>query len=309
MWKVLPLALKAAVSASLLYFALRGVNWGLITERLNRVDPAWLVAIVAASNVQVFLVAWRWREIAVECGVPISPATAVRYSFIAAFFNQTLLSTVGGDAARIWFMARQAGWKNAAYSVLLDRVIGLTVLAVLVLASLPWTLALVRNPIGQVTLLLIGIGSMGASIVFLSLGVFRRAWLDRWPPTQHLAAAAAIALRVLGAKRRGVTVVALSLAIHLLTVIVAWGAARALAVPFELTQAVLLVPPVVLIASIPISIAGWGVRESAMMTAFAYAGLAETDGLIVSVLFGAATFLTGAVGGVVWMLSRTPRPS
>ena len=41
----------------------------------------------------------------------------------------------------------------------------------------------------------------------------------------------------------------------------------------------LLVLPVILVATIPISIAGWGVRESAMMVAFSYAGLAETDGL------------------------------
>jgi hypothetical protein len=104
-------------------------------------------------------------------------------------------------------------------------------------------------------------------------------------------------------------VVALTIVIHLLTVVVAWGAAKALAVPLDPLQALLLVPPVVLIASIPISIAGWGVRESAMMTAFAYAGLAETDGLLVSVLFGGALFLTGVVGGLVWVFNRTPRPT
>jgi hypothetical protein len=132
--------------------------------------------------------------------------------------------------------------------------------------------------------------------------------LDQWWPTLHLTAAAAIALRLLGSKNGG-AVVALSIAIHLLTVVVAWGAAKAMAVPFDLVQALLLIPPVILIASIPISIAGWGVRESAMMTAFAYAGLAQTDGLIVSVLYGAAMFLTGVVGGIVWILNRSERPA
>ena len=53
----------------------------------------------------------------------------------------------------------------------------------------------------------------------------------------------------------------------------------------------------------PISIAGWGVRESAMVLAFGYAGLAEGDGLIVSILFGVATLTVGALGGVVWVAS------
>ena len=54
-------------------------------------------------------------------------------------------------------------------------------------------------------------------------------------------------------------------------------------------------PPVLLIATVPISIAGWGVRESGMIAAFAYAGLAESDGLMLSILFGAA-ILTLAAG-------------
>jgi hypothetical protein len=51
----------------------------------------------------------------------------------------------------------------------------------------------------------------------------------------------------------------------------------------------------------PISIAGWGVREGAMVAAFAYAGLAQSDGLIVSLLFGLSSLLIGAVGGVIWI--------
>jgi uncharacterized membrane protein YbhN (UPF0104 family) len=308
MRQLLALVLKGTVSASLLYFALKGVNWTVIAERLNRVDAAWLAAIIVAANLQVFLAALRWREIADQCGARISLATASRYTFIAAFFNQTLLSTVGGDAARVWLLARQAGWKNATYSVLLDRVIGLAALAVLVLACLPWSLELVRNPVGRWALLAIGIGSICGFIVFLALGIFRRPWLDRWWPALHLASAAAITLQLLGSKRRGPLVVALSTVVQLLTVVVAWGAARALALPLDPLQALLLIPPVILVAAIPISIAGWGVRESAMMTAFTYAGLAETDGLLVSVLFGAVMFVTGAEGGLVWILNRAARP-
>jgi hypothetical protein len=62
-------------------------------------------------------------------------------------------------------------------------------------------------------------------------------------------------------------------------------------------------PPVLLIATIPVSIAGWGVRESSMIAAFAYARLAESDGLTLSVLFGAVSFAVGIVGGIVWISS------
>ena len=41
-----------------------------------------------------------------------------------------------------------------------------------------------------------------------------------------------------------------------------------------------LMQPIFLVSVVPISVAGWGVRESAM--AFAYAGLMGSDGLIVA---------------------------
>ena len=62
-----------------------------------------------------------------------------------------------------------------------------------------------------------------------------------------------------------------------------------------------------LITMLPISIAGWGVREATMMVAFGYAGLAQADGTVVSLLFGAASFIVGAIGGLVWVLSTEKR--
>jgi len=58
---------------------------------------------------------------------------------------------------------------------------------------------------------------------------------------------------------------------------------------------------VLLISSIPVSIAGWGVREGALMLAFSYAGLAQGDGLLVSMLFGGVMLAAGIVGGVTWL--------
>jgi hypothetical protein len=52
-----------------------------------------------------------------------------------------------------------------------------------------------------------------------------------------------------------------------------------------------------------VSIAGWGLRESSMMVAFGYAGLPRTDGVIISLLYGAMIFAVGAAGGLAWILS------
>ena len=122
-------------------------------------------------------------------------------------------------------------------------------------------------------------------------------------PTRHLAAAAAVAWRILRAPAALVPIFVLSVAIHLMTAVAAWCAARAVGADLSLFNALILVLPVILISIVPISIAGWGVRETAMVAAFAYAGLAQADGLIVSVLFGGGLLLLGIAGGVVWLLT------
>ena len=47
---------------------------------------------------------------------------------------------------------------------------------------------------------------------------------------------------------------------------------------------------------IPIPIAGWGVREATMGLAFGYAGLMISEGVNVSLLFGAVYFFVGILG-------------
>jgi hypothetical protein len=126
--------------------------------------------------------------------------------------------------------------------------------------------------------------------------------MERWLLTRHLATASRLAWRLCRSVA-GIRVAALSLAIHLMTVMVAWGAAMAAHASIDFVHVLFLILPVILIATIPVSIAGWGVRESAMILAFSYAGLAEGDGLIVSILFGAASLAAGAIGGIIWIAS------
>ena len=89
----------------------------------------------------------------------------------------------------------------------------------------------------------------------------------------------------------------------MLNIVVAWFCARAIGSNLDFLHAVLLIPPVILVAAIPVSIAGWGVREGAMVAAFTFAGLPKDDALTISVLYGASLFVFGAVGGVLWIFS------
>jgi hypothetical protein len=301
MRKVILLLLKVAISGLLLYFALSFVHIGTVAGRLGRLDPAWCALGLLVLLAQTFLLALRWRQILNRCGADLPPLRMFRFAMIGNFFSQTLPSSVGGDAMRIWLVAKQTNWRVGTYSVFLDRVVGVVALAGLVAVCLPWSLELVRNPVGRAALLLTGVGSLTAGVVFVGLAWEGLSILQRWSLTRHLAAAATVAWQILRSPAALVQVGLLSVVIHMLTAAAAWCAARAVGADLTLPYALFLVLPVVLVAIVPISIAGWGVREGAMVAAFAYAGLPQSDGLIVSLLLGAGALLLGAAGGVIWI--------
>ena len=253
MRRLLPFALKAAVSGLLLYLALNWANIGMVGDRLSRLNLGWVALGLLVLLLQIVVLAVRWRQIILQCGVPISLAQSYRYCMVATFFNQALPSSVGGDAARIWMLARQgAGWSVATYSVLVDRVVGVVALATLVIVCLPWSYELVRDPVGRVALLVIGFGSIIAGGIFTTFGWQRLRLLQRWTVTRHLAAAATVALRLLRSLRTGGLIAVLSAFIHLLTVLAAWCAAKAVAAPLDFAKLIFLDTQVRLVSILPV---------------------------------------------------------
>ena len=301
---LLTLLIRVVVSLGLLYLALRGINFAAIQSRLSQINLGWIGLAILVTIFQIFLGALRWREISALCGAPLTDIQAFRYNMIGAFFNQTLPSSIGGDAVRLWLVNRTgAGWRAATYSILTDRAVGLIALAIIIVASLPFSYNMIGDAHGRLALVFVDFAALAAGSGFLLLGYLPWPWLRRWWPTRHVHACSVIANQVIFNRKSGPKIAVLSLTIHVLAVVIAWCAVRSIAAPADFEQIFLLVPPVMLITMMPISIAGWGVREASMMVAFGYAGLARMDGTVVSILFGAVTFIVGAIGGLVWIFS------
>ena len=304
MRRILFSTIKVLISAALLYLALRKVNLLDLASRIHIASLGWIGTAIAVTFLQIFMGVLRWCEISVECGAPLPTRQAMRFNLIGTFFNQTLPSSIGGDAVRLWLVARTgAGWRAATYSIFVDRAIGLIALSIIIVASLPWSYNLISNPDGRLALLFVDFAALAGCVGFLILGMLHWPWLKRWWVTHHIHACAVIANRVIFSRRRGPKIVVLSLLVHVLTVVIAWCVVQSIAAPVTFGQTFQVIPPVMLITMLPISIAGWGVREATMGLAFGYAGLMASEGVNVSLLFGAVSFIVGAFGGLVWIFS------
>jgi uncharacterized membrane protein YbhN (UPF0104 family) len=222
----------------------------------------------------------------------------MRFNLIGAFFNQTLPSWIGGDAVRLSWYGERA--QDAAATPIRRLRHWLLALAIMIVASLPWSYNLIGDPHGRSALLFVDFAALAGGAGFLILGRLHWPWLKRWWGTHHVHACAVIANRLIFSLVRGPKVAVLSLLVHVLAVIIAWCVVQSIAAPVMFSQIFQLIPRP---ADRCYLIAGWGVREATMGLAFGYAGLMTNEGISVSLLFGAVTFVVGAFGGLVWVFS------
>ncbi|MBT3553520.1 MAG: flippase-like domain-containing protein [Rhodospirillaceae bacterium] len=295
-------AAKVAVSGGLLWFIAANFDIGASAARLRQLDMGYLLT---ALGVFILLLAnntlrWRTVMLAIDAVLPLWQSFQILY--VGVFFNQTLPSSVGGDAVRM-ILARKHGLslQGAVNGVMLERVVNVFGLIVLVVATQPFLLARIGdNPAKFVFPALAAVAVAG--IVFLMLLDRIPERYRRWSLVRGAANLAGDSKRLFLAPARAMAAVGFGILGMVLLSLMVYFIALSLGIAVSPIDCLVLVPPVMLIASVPISIAGWGLRETAMVAAFGFVGVAEGDAFVLSLLFGLAGIVAALPGGLIWLL-------
>ena len=305
--------LKLAVSVLLIGFLAKRFDFGKSAEKLLDAD---LVGIGLAILVLVILLVnntVRWRVVmrAIQATLPL--VTTFRLLYIGIFFNQTLPSSVGGDAFRM-YLGRKEGLPlaGAINGVMLERVATLAGLILLVLVTQPLLQERIDDhfssfevPITFIFPILAVLAVIGIALLML---------LDRLPERfQKHNLIRGIAQVATDTKKLflspGRTLLALGLGVtgNILLALATFFLAQSIDVGVTVLDCLVLMPPVILITTIPVSIAGWGLRESAMIAIFGLISIMPDDALALSLLFGLVNAVFSLPGGILWMLSGYKR--
>ncbi len=295
------LALKAAVTVGLIVWVFARTDFEPVLARMGEISPAPLVLVAAAIIIQYAFFATRWWLVARAIEAISGWVAALRYTAVSLFFNQALVSTVGGDAVRVWLVHRDGVTLGRAVSgVVLDRTMALLALVLLVLLTLPLSLSAIGDPALAGGLAALAGAGTAAFAGLVVAGRPTQRLFERWRPTRPLARMLSDVFALFA--RRDVFAIALGLSAinHLLSGAIAVLLARAMDVPLGVVDGVTLFLPIILAASLPISIGGWGVREGAMVVVLGEIGVAGSDALALSLIYGFTYLASGIVGGVAW---------
>jgi uncharacterized membrane protein YbhN (UPF0104 family) len=262
--------------------------------------------------VQLLLLALRWQVVNRILDAPMQSRQALRLMAIGNFFNQVLPSGFAGDAARAWLAAREGVRLGPAVrAIVCDRVIGLLVLIIMVsitLAALP-DITADKVP-GRRSFGLVAMLAVGGLAALLVVGAPLASLLSRHRLTRSLGTLTEDLHRALfRSGSRSAVVVIVAVVVQLLNAAAMYWCAKGLRIDLDFGAALVIVPAVMLVSMAPISFAGWGVREGAMIVGLGLTGIVAADALAVSVAFGLLQLALGLLGGALWLARRTARPS
>jgi uncharacterized membrane protein YbhN (UPF0104 family) len=293
-------AARLLLSVGLLWLVLRRLSLEDVMQRLAGADGRWLMVSFALFMLITFLSSIRWRKVCKFVSCRLERVEAWRILMISNTFDQLVFNT-SGDALRIWWLNRRGpSITHAMCGTLLDRVVGVFALVLLIAAGLPFLIVLGNAghlALAPSMLVLGGFAGVGVLITFNSLP----------PPSFPLKANLAIlsdASRDLFLRRPGNAreALAAALAVHLCTTLVFAAIGAAIGANVGIVWYLAVIPTVMMLALLPITVGGWGVREGALVMGLGLAGLPAVDALLISVLFGLFSTLVALIGGAVWML-------
>lgn len=298
---------RGAVSVGFLGYMLYIFDVRTIAATMIGADPLLVVTGILVFIVSGVLGALQWGAILRFHGIEMGFAGTVSRYFMGLFFNFILPGFVGGDVIRVYKTSVASGKKTQAFSsTLADRVIGLFVLVLFSFGALilmPDGVAASAIPVAVIMLVLLG-GFIGL-FAFRPFGELSR-WLMCFVlPKNVVSILRSVYLEMHELTRSPSTlavVIALSAVIQFTRIAVHWACGAAVGIELGFSYYALFVPLMAIMASLPISVGGFGVREAFAVVLFGSVGLSEEVVLSYTFLATFASFIGATPGGIAFAL-------
>jgi uncharacterized membrane protein YbhN (UPF0104 family) len=294
-------AIKLAAGFALVAFLLWHYELRSTFQLVRRERPILFLATVALYVAGQVMSAFRWRLLAALNGLGGRFSDYLAYYFIGMFTNVFVPGLVAGDALRALYLGRRQQKIGPAFaSVMADRGIGLLTLfwlaAVAALCTprvqlpvsvLRWTLAA-----GAVSLF----AYVTAPMVAKWAGTNDRLNRLLAPIIPYLCRPFALT-----------PAIGLSALLQLSLATCQYLLGIGLGLDIALSTFVLTVPITNVIASLPITINGLGMREAGYLVLLGMAGVSKAQAVALSILYFAATLAGGFTGVFAFLTTPIPR--
>jgi uncharacterized membrane protein YbhN (UPF0104 family) len=285
---------KLTVSFWAFYVLLRHVPFAQLREYRLQHGALWLLASAIAVAI-VFCQAWRWHHVLRALQLRSCYRQALLSVWSGHFLNNVLPTSSAGDLLRSYSLkfsgVAQARWLSA---FIVEKYAAWV--SALCLAALAAGYAPLSGISGQIKWLAPGL----LLCTLLVVGVFGKG--GRWPrragpgARRGLRAQLWRALRALYRRPHGQAALLYSLLINAVMCLLFYILARALGAALAWSDCLFVVPLLSIMAALPISYGGWGVREVSGVALLSSLGVPPALGLALTLLYGVTLMLSSLPG-------------
>jgi len=294
---------KVLVSVGLLSIFIRGIKVEDFGALIDKISVEAILFCLIINAIHIFLNSWRWLFIHKMSHTTITWNHSWKLTWICEFFSQVLPGgSVSGEVVRGYRLYR-GGFSGAlaTASVLLDK--GAAWVSLVVLLSLGFFLTTITQvgALEPICYFIIGTTIMSLSIGYL---VLKKAYLLRTTWTTVFHNILKFFFGALQARKHTGLVLLLSTIVNLGTIFSYFIVASELNVTIDFFDFLFLVPLITFASSLPISVAGWGIREGASVYLFSLIGFSFDQAFLLGIIFGITHLIGSLPGGVIWILER-----
>lgn len=294
--------IKLILTIVMFYFLFKYIDFNDLYEILRFSHGGTILIALLFQVASTFLAAYRWRLIMGLINFKEPVSYYVQSYFKGTFFNQVLPSSIGGDAVRIIDLT-QKGYdkKDAFYGIFVDRIVGLVGLLVLNLLATIIFFGTFNKEFSFLIILITVGGISGFALLF----VFEKiTFLSRYRGLDLFHRLSKRLNSLYADKRLLAKHMSISVGVHFLTILTMFALADSINMDIPFQIFLIAVPPVFLLTIVPISLAGWGIREGAMIGIFTLVGADETKILAMSILYGLLLIISSFPGAYFWVKSK-----
>lgn len=293
---------KLFISLLVVSFIVYKLDYQKVWDTMLSANVWLLIGALGFQLLSQTLAAYRWNLIMKMLKFPYDFGFYFRSYFKGSLFNQILPTSIGGDAYRIAEVSANDGSvKEAFFGVFIDRVVGLVGLLVLNLFANLWQPEIFPKEVFWAINFILLSALFGLLVL---LGFHKIEYLKKYAFTEFFYDLSDRFRFIYKTKERITVQMVLSILIHLCSMIAIFGIGHALLINEPLITYLALVPPAILLTLIPISFAGWGVREGALISLFLLIGVEETQVLAMSLLYGIILIIAALPGLVFFIRSK-----
>jgi uncharacterized protein (TIRG00374 family) len=313
--------LRAVVVLALLVWFAVSQDLRSLAGTLSALSPAMLLAALGLFIFANSLMAMRWRFLLRFLDIRVSPAAALKVMFVGTFYNNLMLSAIGGDVLRAWYITHHTRHNKleAAFSVIIDRLCGLAASFLLAGTGLFFSWEIISVSFGEsdagkslnwplVLACLAGFALLGVALLFFVCRSGKLAGL--LSSVKEKLARVFQALLIYSKKPLCILLaVAVSVVVQLCTITGIFLACRSAGIDAAWRYYIAFFPICWLAASLPISPGGLGVLELGISAAFLLLPGVSPEQALTIALCQRLIFLAGSIPGLLIHLTGSHLPA